>query len=127
MSRDLNPSRSLDSSETLFLDLKQLNNIISVSELNSSCHETLATLEFRYTKDELDSYLAWRSAGLTYKSSNWIKKAAATCWSCTKGRICKTSLEELRAFLFSKYIDHYAQSKVLNFTKGFLKYQDTDA
>ena len=29
----------------------------------------------------------------------------------------------LRAFLFSKYADQYAQSKVLNFTKGFLKYQ----
>jgi integrase len=29
----------------------------------------------------------------------------------------------MRAFLFSKYDDYYAQSKVLNFTKGFLKYQ----
>ncbi len=26
-------------------------------------------------------------------------------------------------FLFSKYTDHYAQSKVLNFMKGFLEYQ----
>ena len=44
-------------------------------------------------------------------------------WSHTTGTISKTSLEGMRAFLFSKYADHYAQSKVLNFTKGFLKYQ----
>jgi len=60
---------------------------------------------------------------LTHKSSNWIKKAADTFWSHTTGRISKTSLEALRAFSFSKYVDPYAQSKVLNFTKGFLKYQ----
>ena len=32
-------------------------------------------------------------------------------------------MEQLRAFLFQKYNDYYAQGKVLNFTKGFLKYQ----
>ncbi|MGZ4891591.1 MAG: hypothetical protein ACXV2B_04955 [Halobacteriota archaeon] len=37
--------------------------------------------------------------------------------------ISKNSLDRLRAFLFKKYDDYYAQSKVLNFTKGFLKYQ----
>ncbi len=41
----------------------------------------------------------------------------------TKGMISKGSLDDLRSFLFKKYDDYYAQSKVLNFTKGFLKYQ----
>ncbi|MGZ4903014.1 MAG: hypothetical protein ACXV48_08210 [Halobacteriota archaeon] len=44
-------------------------------------------------------------------------------WKHTNGTISKSSLEALRAFLFKKYDDYYAQSKVLNFTKGFLKYQ----
>ena len=65
----------------------------------------------------------WRTAGLTYKSSVWIKKAAEVFWSNTKGTISKDSLEQLRAFLFKKYDDYYARSKVLNFVKGFLKYQ----
>ena len=44
-------------------------------------------------------------------------------WKHTKGTISKASLDQLRAFLFKKYDDYYAQSKVLNFAKGFLKYQ----
>jgi hypothetical protein len=53
----------------------------------------------------------------------WIIKAAEVFWKHTKGIICKASLDQLRAFLFKKYDDFYAQSKVLNFAKGFLKYQ----
>ncbi len=44
-------------------------------------------------------------------------------WSHTKGRISRDSLERMREALFSKYDDFYAQGKVLNFTKGFLRYQ----
>jgi hypothetical protein len=40
-----------------------------------------------------------------------------------QGNLSRDSLEQLRAFLFQKYNDYYAQGKVLNFTKGFLKYQ----
>jgi hypothetical protein len=32
-------------------------------------------------------------------------------------------LDQFRAFLFKKYNDYHAQSKVLNCAKGFLKYQ----
>ena len=80
-------------------------------------------MEFKYTKKELDNYLTWRTAGLAYKSSVWIIKAAEVFWKHTKGTIREDSLDQLRAFLFKKYDDYYAQSKVLNFTKGFLKYQ----
>jgi integrase len=96
---------------------------ISTAELNSPRQETLATLEFKYTKKELDSFLAWRTAGLSHKSSVWIFKAGDVFWKHTRGTISKTSLDQLRASLFKKYDDYYAQSKVLNFTKGFLKYQ----
>ena len=102
---------------------KALDNNISTAKLNSPQQETLATLEFKYTKKELNSFLTWRTAGLAHKSSVWLFKAAEVFWKHTKGTISKDSLEQLRAFLFKKYDDFYAQSKVLNFSKGFLKYQ----
>jgi len=74
-------------------------------------------------KKELDRYLAWRTAGLAHKSSVWLIKVSEVLWNHTKGTISKASLDQLRAFLFKKYDDYYAQSKVLNFAKGFLKYQ----
>ncbi len=84
--------------------------------------ETLATLTFMYTKGELDNFLEWRTAGLEHKSVVWILKAGEVFWKHTKGTISRESLEQLRAFLFKKYDNYYAQSKVLNFAKGFLKY-----
>jgi integrase len=102
---------------------KSRENNISTEKLNSPRQETLATLEFKYTKKELNSFLTWRTAGLAHKSSVWLFKAAEVFWKHTKGTISRNSLEQLRAFLFKKYDDFYAQSKVLNFTKGFLKYQ----
>ena len=53
----------------------------------------------------------------------WLIKASEVFWKHTKGTISKASFDEIRAFLFKKYDDYYAQSKVLNFPKGFLKYQ----
>ena len=102
---------------------KAQGDYISVAEAKSPQQETLATLEFKYTKKELDNFLAWRTAGLSHKSSVWIIKASEVFWKHTKGTTSKASLDQLRAFLFKKYDDYYAQSKVLNFTKGFLKYQ----
>jgi integrase len=53
----------------------------------------------------------------------WIFKAAEVFWKHTQGTISKASLDQLRGFLFQKYDDYYAQSKVLNVTKCFLRYQ----
>ena len=53
----------------------------------------------------------------------WLSKAAEVFWKHTKGTISKDSLVQMREVLFRKYDDFYAQSKVLNFAKGFLKYQ----
>jgi integrase len=119
----LNPSRSLDSSGDVLSQFKAQETNISASQLNSPQQETLATLQFKYTKKELSSFLTWRTAGLAHKSSVWLFKAAEVFWMHSKGTISKDSLEQLRAFLFKKYDDFYAQSKVLNFTKSFLKYQ----
>ncbi|MGZ4852220.1 MAG: hypothetical protein ACXV3D_03395 [Halobacteriota archaeon] len=114
----MNPSRSLDSSRR-----EQSSLLLAPLAHDSPQQETLATLSFRYTKQELDSYLARRTTGLAYKSSVWIIKAGEVFWKHTKGTISKSTLDQLRAFLFKKYDDYYAQNKVLNFTKGFLKYQ----
>ena len=121
-SRDLNPSRSLDSLRKADCFFKAREANIPAAEPTPG-QETLATLTFSYTKEELDGFLSWRTAGLAHKSAVWIKKAAEVFWQHTKGTVSKDSLEQLRAFLFKKYDDYYAQSKVLNFTKGFLKYQ----
>ncbi|MGZ4906783.1 MAG: hypothetical protein ACXVIF_07135 [Halobacteriota archaeon] len=99
--------------------LEKGNSVLDVS----APQQTLATLEFKYTKKELESFLEWRIAGLAHKSAVWIIKAAEVFWMHTKGTISKASLAQLQEFLFKKYDDYYAQSKVLNFTKGFLKYQ----
>jgi hypothetical protein len=119
----LNPSRSLDSLGNADRRIKAQENNVSVGQYKSPNQETLATLQFKYTKTELDSFVQWRIAGLEHKSAVWILKAAEVFWKHTKGTISKESLEALRAFLFKKYDDFYAQGKVLNFTKGFLKYQ----
>ncbi|MGZ4903092.1 MAG: hypothetical protein ACXV4C_05865 [Halobacteriota archaeon] len=101
---------------------KAHGDVISVAEVISP-QEMLATLAFKYTKKELDSFLGWRTAGLAYKSSVWIIKAAEVFWTNMRGTISKDSYEALRAFLFKKYDDYYVQSEVLNFSKGLLKYQ----
>jgi hypothetical protein len=80
------------------LAFKARQDNISIAELKSPQQETLATLEFKYTRKELDSFLAWRTAGLSHKSSVWIIKAAEVFWKHTKGTISKDSLEALRAF-----------------------------
>jgi len=80
--------------------IKAQKDNISIAERGSPQQETLATLEFRYTKKELDSFLEWRTAGLSHKSSVWIIKAGEVFWKHTKGKVSKDSLDQLRGFLF---------------------------
>lgn len=51
-----------------------------------------------------------------------MKKASETFWNATTGVICKDCLHSLREYLLNKYVDIYAQRKVINFSKAFLKY-----
>ena len=63
-----------------------------------------------------------RTAGLSSKSINWLQKAAAILWKHTKGRLNKASVESLRSFVLTKYVDVDARRKVVNFAKAFLHY-----
>ncbi len=51
-----------------------------------------------------------------------MKKCSRTFWDVTKGRISRKSCDRLRKLLLEQYTDPYAQRKVLNFAKAFLKY-----
>jgi hypothetical protein len=61
-------------------------------------------------------------AGLDRKSVNWMKKAMEILCDCTNGVINKATLDAVRETALSKYKCFYAKRKVLNFTKGSLKY-----
>jgi hypothetical protein len=52
-----------------------------------------------------------------------MKKAAEILWSCTRGIINKATTDAVRETVLTKYKCRYAKRKVLNFAKGFLKYQ----
>ncbi|MGZ4925136.1 MAG: hypothetical protein ACXV4B_01615 [Halobacteriota archaeon] len=51
-----------------------------------------------------------------------MKKCFHTFWDVTKGVISKKSCDRLRKYLLEQYTDPYAQRKVLNFARAFLKY-----
>ena len=51
-----------------------------------------------------------------------MKKATEILCGCTNGVISKATLDVARDTALSKYKCIYAKCKVLNFTKGFLKY-----
>ncbi len=93
----MNPIRSLDRALR-----EQSSLLLAPLAHDRPQQETLATLDFTYTKKELDSYLVWRTAGLARKSSVRIIKAAEVFWMNTKGMISKGSLDDLRSFLFKK-------------------------
>ena len=78
--------------------VKAQKDNISVAERRSPQQETLATLEFKSTKKGLNSFLAWRTAGLAYKSSVSIIKAGEVFWKEIKGTISKTSLDQFVRF-----------------------------
>ena len=61
-------------------------------------------------------------AGLDRKSVNWMKKAMEILCDCTNSVISKATLDAVRETALRKYKCVYAKRKVLNFTKGFLKY-----
>jgi hypothetical protein len=56
-------------------------------------------LTLTFFKKELDSYTAFRTAGLSNKSINWLRKAAALLWKHTHGTVSKASIESLHSFV----------------------------
>jgi hypothetical protein len=51
-----------------------------------------------------------------------MKKCALLAWSLTRGQLTKHNVVSLRNCVLTKYTDLYAQRKVLNFSKAFLKH-----
>ncbi|MGZ4865389.1 MAG: HNH endonuclease [Halobacteriota archaeon] len=84
--------------------------------------ESLDKLILTFSRKELDDYTVLRTVGLSSKSVNWLRKAAALLWKHTRGEVCKASVESLRSFAITKYVDVYARRKVINFAKAFLRY-----
>ncbi|MGZ4928112.1 MAG: hypothetical protein ACXV76_07510 [Halobacteriota archaeon] len=67
-------------------------------------------------------YAERRKYGLSAYSVDWIDRAQKTIWKCTKGSISKTTIDELRLFVLSKYRSDDSHIKVLSFAKAFLKF-----
>jgi len=88
--------------------------------LNSDC-DTLEELRLTFSKSELTSYTQTGS-GAKQKNNKWLRKAAQILWTCTKGEISKTTVDVLRQYVLRKYVDVYAERKVINFTRAFFRY-----
>ena len=95
---------------------------LSSSSSRASDNESLDRLTLTFSRKELDSYTVLRTEGLSNKSINWLRKSAALLWKYTNGDVSKASIELLRSYTLTKYIDVYARRKVINFAKAFLRY-----
>jgi hypothetical protein len=73
--------------------------------------------ELRFSKNELDDFVARRQDGLAKKSTDWIDRA-----SNTKGEVSSRTLTALREHVLAKYKSADSHSKVLNFAMSFLKF-----
>jgi hypothetical protein len=91
------------------------------SEISGGSYN-LSTLTLEYGKEELVSYTTFRMAGISKASVPWMKKCSQIMWSLTHGKLNKGNVIALRDFVLAKYSDLYAQRKVLNFSKAFLKH-----
>ncbi|MGZ4864868.1 MAG: hypothetical protein ACXV39_09585 [Halobacteriota archaeon] len=85
----------------------------------------LSSLKFGYEKDELTSYTESRKAGVSKRSVPWLDRASRRFWDTTQGTISKASMDALRTYTLTHYIDLNAKRKILNFAKAFLKYLAT--
>jgi integrase len=101
------------------LNCKKAPNSNLLGSLNQP---NLSTLQITFSRSQLANYKNWRAAGLDRKSVNWMKKATQIVWDCTNGIISKATLDAVRDTALRKYSCFYAKRKVLNFTKGFLKF-----
>ncbi|MGZ4936909.1 MAG: hypothetical protein ACXVIP_05930 [Halobacteriota archaeon] len=99
-----------------------VRNPASTLSAHISYGESLDRLILTFSRKELDGYTVLRTAGLSSKSINWLRKAATLLWKHTRGKVSKASAESLRSFVLIKYTDVYARRKVINFAKAFLRY-----
>jgi integrase len=79
-------------------------------------------LELYYTREELESFLSFRLAGLSRYSLGWPRRAAAAFWECTQGRISKAHMEALLMYALDKFHSSDTQAKFLYYARAFLSY-----
>ncbi len=79
-------------------------------------------LVLNFTKAELESYITYRSEGLTKKSKDWITRSSDAVWESTRGEISHQTMTRLRTFVLEKYTSADSHSKVLSFAVGFLNF-----
>jgi hypothetical protein len=89
---------------------------------NTNGSATLSEIQLPYSIDELHSFTESRKEGLSKRSLNWIEKSSDTIWTVTKGTISQNSMEEIRRYVLQKYSSDCSYSKVVSFTKSFLRY-----
>jgi integrase len=98
------------------------NIVQTVSPTDTGNSQNISLFQLTFSPEQLVAYKNWRIKGLDRKSSNWMNKAAEIVWHYTCGTISKLTMDAVRDFVLSKYNCVYSKRKVLNFTKGLLKY-----
>jgi len=84
--------------------------------------QTLGTLVLTLTRDELCSYVDARIVGLAETSRDWIIRSARALWLNSRGEISQKMMERLRVTTLAQYSSLWSHSKMLSFSKAFLKY-----
>ncbi len=84
--------------------------------------QVLSELVLPFTLDELTGYAERRKYGLSRYSTDWIDRAQIAIWNCTHGVVSKKTLDELRIYVLKRYRSEVSHTKVLSFTKAFLKF-----
>jgi len=85
-------------------------------------HQALSEIALPFTENELLDYAERRKCELTKYSIDWINRASKAIWEIIRGTISKESIDELRLHVLNKYKSEWSHSKVLGFTKAYLKF-----
>jgi len=75
-----------------------------------------------FSHDELNSFVKYRSRGITRNSVNIIKKVGSEIWSTLNGVINTKNLEKLSDFFIAKCKSVSALEKCFNYTRAFFNY-----
>jgi integrase len=101
-------------------DVAMENWKISVDQPPIEPNQDARLNSFKFSKAELDRYVAHRKEGLAPKSQDWIDRASQALWDCTHGEISQTNMEALRTFVLWKYSSIDSHRKAVGFAVAFL-------
>ncbi len=75
-----------------------------------------------FTKEELDSFVKYRSRAINRNTVNIIKKVGVEIWTTLNGVINTTTLGQLSDFFLTKCKSTSALEKCFNYTRAFFNY-----